>query len=391
MRHRFDRIGKDLLRGALEPGGAVATELEVPTADAQAVDTWFEPAPERQAERQRAGLLGRMAETPTMFEPFHDPPSLDEVRGCVRKQLALDHHRALEARKQGRPRPAFPRLWALSTGRPDGVLAGYGLTPIAGWPPGFYEGRPAEAMGVVVLRELPREHETLLLRLMGSGAVLRAAIEDLKRLPDDAWEREVAVPALLAARSEMAHDSNDESEREYLMTTQKLYEQLKADIRERCRQEERQAAHQFFEQREAVLLEQARQETQQAAERLFKEREAAVREQARQEARQAAERFFKEWEAALLEQKRQEVERLLAERKAAMRDEGRQEGQAYEARRALTLLYQARFGPLPPALRDELEATTDTATLERWLLLVGTRSEQEVVASLRAERGEPAP
>lgn len=267
----------------------------------------------------------------------------------MRKQLALDHHRALEARKQGRPRPAFLRLCALSTGRPDGVLAGYGLTPSAGWPPGFYEGRPAEAMGVVVLRELPREHETLLLRLMGSGAVLRAAIEDLRRLPDDAWEREVATPALLAARIEMAHDSNDESEREYLMTTQKLYEQWKADIVERCRQEERQAAHQFFEQREAVLLEEARQEA------------------------------------------RQEVERLLAERKATMRDEGRQEGQAYEARRALTLLYQARFGPLPPALRDELEATTDTATLERWLLLVGTRSEQEVVAYLRAERGEPAP
>jgi hypothetical protein len=68
MRNRFDRIGKGILRGALETGGAVANELEVPAADAQAVDTWFEPAPERAAERQRVGLLGRMAGGPTMFE-----------------------------------------------------------------------------------------------------------------------------------------------------------------------------------------------------------------------------------------------------------------------------------------------------------------------------------
>jgi hypothetical protein len=329
MRHRFDRIGKALLRSALEPGGAVATGLEVPAADAQAVDTWFEPAPERTAERQRVGLLGRMAEGPTMFEPFHDPPSVDELRGCLRKQLALDHGRVLEARKQGRPRPAFPQLWALSTGRPESVLGGYALTPIASWPRGFYEGRPAESLGAVVLRELPRENDTLLLRLMGSGAVLRAALEDLAQLPIEAWEREVAMPALLAARIEMAHDTIDESEQEYLMTTQSLYEEWEAATRERGRQEGRQAAQHLYEQREAAVHAQGRQE-------------------------------------------------------------GRQEGQAQEAKRALALVYQARFGPLPSALREALETMGDTSTLERWLVLVGTRSEPEITAALQAELATPA-
>jgi hypothetical protein len=49
MRKHFDQIGKKILRGVLEPVGAITAEFEVPTADAQAVDTWFEPDPRRAA------------------------------------------------------------------------------------------------------------------------------------------------------------------------------------------------------------------------------------------------------------------------------------------------------------------------------------------------------
>jgi hypothetical protein len=55
------------------------------------------------------------------------------------------------------------------------------------------------------------------------------------------------------------------------------------------------------------------------------------------------------------------------------------------AKRALALLYQARFGAMPRAIADALEATHDTATLERWLVLVGTRSQEEVAAAVQAD------
>src|ERR1051325_3864123 len=145
MRHPFDQIGKRLLREVLAPAGAVASQLEILAPDARAADVWFEPAAEREAERQRAGLLGRMSSRPTIFEPFHDTPSIDDQRGCLRKQLTLDHVRVLEARKQALPRPIFPQLWVLSTGRPESVMRGYELRAMAGWPAGFYEGREAES------------------------------------------------------------------------------------------------------------------------------------------------------------------------------------------------------------------------------------------------------
>jgi hypothetical protein len=153
------------------------------------------------------------------------------------------------------------------------------------------------AVGVVVLRELPRDRDTLLLRLMGAGAVLKEALTELSRLPMDAWEREVAVPALLAVRMEIPQNSSDESEREYVMSTQNLYE---------------------------------------------------------------------EWERAI-------------------REQGREQG----AKRALVMLYEARFGAMPPALAEAVETTRDSATLESWLLLVGTRSQEEVAAAMQVERGSP--
>ena len=48
--------------------------------------------------------------------------------------------------------------------------------------PGFYEGPPLLWTRLVVVNELPVARDTLLLRLLGAGAVLRQAIAELKEL-----------------------------------------------------------------------------------------------------------------------------------------------------------------------------------------------------------------
>ena len=229
MHDRFDRLGKDILREAFSMAGTVHSQHEV-LADAQAADTWFQPDPARSAELDKMGALGQMGRgASSIFELFHEPPTLDDYRDCVRKQLTHDHSLLLDARKHKRPRPPFLRLWMLSAGRPETVMEEYGFTPMQGFPAGFFERREADAVGLVVLRDLPRTREMLLLRLMGAGAVLREAQHDLARLPGDAWERQVAMPLLIALRFEIAHDPDDEST-EYLMSTSELYEQWKQTV-----------------------------------------------------------------------------------------------------------------------------------------------------------------
>ena len=58
----------------------------------------------------------------------------------MRKQLLADHADVLEARREKRPRPQFPRLWILAAGRPDSVIRGYALTPSPSFPPAFLQG-----------------------------------------------------------------------------------------------------------------------------------------------------------------------------------------------------------------------------------------------------------
>jgi hypothetical protein len=50
---------------------------------------------------------------------------------------------------------------------------------------------------LVVVSELAVTRDTLVMRLMGAGSVLKQAMAELMALPADAPERGVALPALL--------------------------------------------------------------------------------------------------------------------------------------------------------------------------------------------------
>ncbi|WP_437310234.1 hypothetical protein [Sorangium sp. So ce388] len=61
-------------------------------------------------------------------------------------------------------------------------------------------------------------------------------------------------------------------------------------------------------------------------------------------------------------------------------EQGRTQGIA----QATISLYEARFGSMPPALRSAVEAMRDLPTLQRWILLAGTRKREEVDDALSA-------
>jgi Domain of unknown function (DUF4351) len=65
---------------------------------------------------------------------------------------------------------------------------------------------------MVVLAELPRTRETVLLRLLGPPRLLREALEDLATLPDDTWEKSVVAPLLLHFRIEIDAQATSEED-----------------------------------------------------------------------------------------------------------------------------------------------------------------------------------
>src|SRR5215218_9274053 len=134
MHNRSDQFAKNVLRDALSRASAAETEVEV-LAATQKIDVYSVPDPARAAERAQMGLLGELSAEPSLFEPFHDTPTLRQVRRCVNKQHTWHHELERRARatagspamdadaeESAQEAVPFPALVAIGPGRPETVL-----------------------------------------------------------------------------------------------------------------------------------------------------------------------------------------------------------------------------------------------------------------------------
>ena len=172
--------------------------------ETQYADLRHDPDPARQAERDRLGLLGRIAASFCLIEVYSDAPGGEEFRACLMKHLESWQERARRARsdrKQDEPLlgafvPSF--LWIIAAGKPASLLAKLKIEPATGWPTGVYLfGDDVLRVGIIAASELPRDRTTLLIRLMAAGPLLAAATQEVAALPSDTLERVVAEPILL--------------------------------------------------------------------------------------------------------------------------------------------------------------------------------------------------
>lgn len=251
MHFRYDRFIKRVLRKLFSTMGQVSAEVEV-AVDAQRIDILFSPGlPQGRPPPFDLGLLGRIAGTPCVVEVFHVPPSKDEIRDSIRKLLAWHHLQVLRARRQARavrararrqpqkhaaaevasaPLP-MPVLWIISSGRPEGAIAGFAFEPLGGWPSGVYSTLQTEvAVRFVVVSELPPTRDTLPLRLMGRGATAERAARELGALPREAWERRQIAPLMVTLQNRIAKahlgGHLTEEEKELLVTGQKMIDAI---------------------------------------------------------------------------------------------------------------------------------------------------------------------
>jgi hypothetical protein len=228
VRNPFDQFIKRLARRALSPAGHVETDAEV-SPDALRIDVWFLPDAARARKvLMPLGLFGRMCRAACTLEPFHRTPSGDHVAACIVKHWLF--RRELRRRK---PPPPMPTQWIISSGRASDALTGLNFRK-SRWGPGIYDGPALLRTKVVVVSELPRTRDTMLVRLMSAGRTFQHAIADVRALPPDAPERLLALPILVRLRLEIPTDpaKQTKSDREFLMRQRdvdKYLEQLHND------------------------------------------------------------------------------------------------------------------------------------------------------------------
>jgi hypothetical protein len=192
------------------------------------------------------GVLGRIAGGSSTLEFFHNTPSGDELAGCLIKHGEFRHFLSLR-----RTPPPVPTQWVISSGRPHGGIDGLWLRPMTSWPPGIYEGPPLLWTRLVVVNELPVARDTLLVRLLGAGAVLKQAIAELEALQAEAPERRLALPILVGLRLKVPSDPTKQTtdDQEFLMDTQDLVETWRREaVQEGVKQGIEQGVKQGIEQ-----------------------------------------------------------------------------------------------------------------------------------------------
>jgi hypothetical protein len=255
MHNRSDQFAKNILRDALSRASASETEVEV-LAASQKIDVYSVPDPARDAERAQMGQLGELSAEPSLFEPFRNTPTLRHHRRCLNKQLTWHHELERRARaaagslssnaepeESAQEAVPFPALVVIGPGRPETVFDAYGFKPVR---PGVYHAVWGLVLRVVVLAELPRTRETLLLRLLGVGRLLREALADLAALPDDAWEKSIATPLLVHFRlgsEEPATNEEDDVSAEIRAWFEDYQQKLRAEERDEGRKEGRKEGH----------------------------------------------------------------------------------------------------------------------------------------------------
>ena len=152
MRALHDFLTKHVLEEAFDLLSDVELEKAISPTDEQRADLYFEPRPNRPPYVlvQHIGTIWRMSERRGLAEIFSSPPSIAEVRNCVRKQLNLHHGLAVK-----QPSVLVPDLWLLCAGRPDAVISRLKMEHAEDWPQGFYRSDGLTPLWIVVLTELP--------------------------------------------------------------------------------------------------------------------------------------------------------------------------------------------------------------------------------------------
>lgn len=229
-RNPFDQFSKQLLEEVLAPYGTVEISLEV-TGESQFVDVFFEPSiPQVDSwsvsiASQELGLLGRIVRTPCLLEPFRNQPSAFEIRSCLQKlyQVHGNYVRKAKREKDSIAESDLPQLWILASSASEVFLNGFGAFSNEEWECGVYFLHPSLKAAIVAINQLPRNEETLFLRLLGKGRTQKQAVDEVIAIDAREPKRAAILRLLSNWKISIEITGQVEAEEELMMALTQAY------------------------------------------------------------------------------------------------------------------------------------------------------------------------
>ncbi|MBG1268149.1 hypothetical protein [Nostoc sp. WHI] len=233
-----DEFAKDYLEELLKPYGEVKSSSKI-SGEIKEIDVLFTPSAQQTSNLELLGLLGRLAESPAILEPFRNAASGDEICDCIQKLLEVKAllRRDAKANKTRLQESDIPKLWVLSPTASPALLSSFNVNQKSGWLPGVYFLGDALRTAIIAIHQLPQTPETLWLRILGRGSVQSQAIVELSALPLNHPYKQATLELVYNLRENLRINQNLElDDRELIMRLEPLYQQ----DRERAKQEGKQ-------------------------------------------------------------------------------------------------------------------------------------------------------
>jgi hypothetical protein len=222
-----DQFAKDYLEELLKPFGEVQAASQV-AGEIREIDVLFTPFPNQTTNTELLGLLGKLATTPAIFEPFRNPASTEEICDCLLKSLEVRSalRRAAKREQTTKVKIEIPKLWILTPTASRNIISGFsGITKPDSLPGIYYLAKSLHA-AIVVIHQLPQTQETLWLRLLGRGTVQKRAIDELAALPLNQPYVKITLELLYNLQKNLKINQSSQTEdQELIMRLAPLYQQ----------------------------------------------------------------------------------------------------------------------------------------------------------------------
>ncbi|AUS35890.1 hypothetical protein amyaer_p04650 (plasmid) [Microcystis aeruginosa NIES-2481] len=210
-------------------------------SEVQEIDVWFEPFSSPPPTDLPLGLLGKMAATSCLFEPFRNPPTEVEIRSCLSKLYAVHGEILRKAKRSNKTLTVaeLPFLWILTPTFSARMIEDFGThSDESNWLTGVYFLAKSLKAGIIVIHQLPVIDDTLWLRVLGKGGTQKRAVEELVELPESNPFRENLLEILANWRKNLElRDNLSTEEQEDIMNLSPAYLQQREEWKLEGKQE----------------------------------------------------------------------------------------------------------------------------------------------------------
>ena len=225
-RFPHDQFAKEYLKELLTPLGQVETSRNV-AGEVREIDVLFTPTSTETSTTKTLGLLGKIATTPAIFEPFRNPVTSSQIRSCMSKLFDVHADIERQAKRENTKinESDLPKLWILTPTASPLLLDEFrAIYDQENWLAGVYLLGEGLKTAIVAIHQLPTTPETLWLRILGKGTTQKKAINELTALPEDNPLRANALELLYNLRVILETNQNlDAEDRELIMELSPLY------------------------------------------------------------------------------------------------------------------------------------------------------------------------